>query len=97
MFHYVYFLVVGFAITNAVTFLHIGLPLRNLINDNIFGRLIRCHACFGFWVGFGMSFLYPLGFVFDNIYLNAISDGLFLSGFNFMIWALLCFLGANKL
>lgn len=64
------------------------------------GRLVRCHACSGFWVGMGIS-LWQCGFVSEffigGMLEIAILDGFLLSGFNFCLWILLKKLGAEEL
>ncbi|MCP4598999.1 MAG: DUF1360 domain-containing protein [Proteobacteria bacterium] len=114
------FFVAGFAITNAVVFLHIGHCFRRLVSglsdENFYskaeaslsgfrqiylGRLVRCHACFGFWIGVALSVL--LGGIaahqvdLSHWWLGSILDGAMLSGFNFAVWILLKKLGAEEL
>ncbi len=118
------FLFIGFAITNAVVFLHIGHGVRRLVSgltDEEFllrldysspapltgfrqiylGRLIRCHACMGFWVGLLLSL--GLGGIFQRYVdvfplLSAFfADGFLLSAFNFVLWVVLSRWGAKEL
>ena len=119
-----FFLLVGFSITNAVVFLHVFHWLRHLasgMTDREFhiavelkrgqrlegfrnaylGRMVRCHACMGFWVGLLLSILYS-GFVcryldFLSLYDSVIADGFLLSGFNFCVWVMLRKFGAESL
>lgn len=65
------------------------------------GRLVRCHACMGFWVGAFLSAVCG-GFIneymeFGFPYSQHVADGLFLSGTNFMVWVALRKLGAEEL
>jgi len=65
------------------------------------GRLVRCHACMGFWVGLLLSVLYK-GFIcryldFLSVYDTVIADGFLLSGFNFCVWVVLRKLEAESL
>ena len=114
------FLSCGFAITNAVVFLHAFHWWRKLssgLADSEFeflaaqghlrgwraqyiGRLVRCHACTGFWVGAFLSLICG-GFIIDYVDIPDISgvigDGLVLSGFNFVLWVVLRKLGVEDL
>jgi hypothetical protein len=64
------------------------------------GRLVRCHSCFGFWVGVSLSFFFGS---FINRYMvlsfpsDVIADGFLLSGFNFVAWLVLKNMGAERL
>jgi hypothetical protein len=65
------------------------------------GRLVRCHACMGFWIGVVLSILYG-GFITKYmssglIWIDVICDGFLLSGFNFFIWLVFRKLGAEEL
>ena len=65
------------------------------------GRLFRCHACMGFWVGLVMSICFG-GFVcrywlVDNVFILACLDAFLLSGFNFIVWVVLRRLGSEEL
>lgn len=116
----VVFLVVGFAITNTLVFLHVFHWFRVLVSgttdlqfeviahrgelsgfrQKYLGRLIRCHACMGFWLGVSLSLMHG-GFI--NRYMDlffpadVLGDGFMLSGFNFCLWAVLRKLGVEEL
>lgn len=65
------------------------------------GRLVRCHACTGFWVG-GLLSLSHGGFIVDYIealpgWEGAIADGFLVSGGNFVLWVFLRHLGAEEM
>jgi hypothetical protein len=64
------------------------------------GRLVRCHACLGFWVGGFLSVLFQ-GFISEYMEVSfagsVILDGFLLSGFNFVLWVVLRKLGAGEL
>jgi hypothetical protein len=63
------------------------------------GRLIRCHACTGFWVGIFLSLLHE-GFIHNRIanhWTGILFDGFLLSAFNFVFWIALRRLGAEEL
>jgi hypothetical protein len=68
--------------------------------NGFLGRLIRCHACMGFWVGVSLSLGYG-GFISKYMDLSSltdvIGDGLLLSGSNFVAWVVLRKLGAEEL
>lgn len=115
------FLLVGFAITNMLVFLHVGHWFRKLVSgltDTEFftmmcnptprlttfrhvwlGRLVRCHACMGFWVGLGMSLVCGPNAYFcvdcGLYYADAVGDGLLVSGSNFIVWLVCRKLGAE--
>ena len=61
--------------------------------QQVLGRWIHCHACMGFWVGCGVSFLYGsvlseiLGPI--NLWVDTVADGFLASGCSFMIWSVL--------
>ena len=65
------------------------------------GRLVRCHACMGFWIGVGISAWW--GGLSDEYlqFLGVIgtlaADGLLLSGACFGIWVVLRRLGAGSM
>jgi len=125
------FLLIGFSVTNALTFLHVFLWFRTLVsgvsdkkfehivsrdNDDTvpysvlkrftlfryeyLGRLVRCHACMGFWVGVCLSLLQG-GFITEYMQcaydLFFLWDGFLLSGSNFFIWLIARKLGAEEL
>jgi len=64
------------------------------------GRLVRCHACVGFWIG---VFLSLISGSFINEYMSlsfpidVVADGLLMSGFNFVVWVILKRHGATEL
>lgn len=113
-------LLIGFSITNAVVFLHVGhwfrrlvsglrdREFRNLIKQGslsgfrraVLGRLVRCHACSGFWIG---TFLYMVistpivESMMSNIFIGAVMYGMMQSGFNFVLWVILRRLGAEEM
>lgn len=67
--------------------------------QSVLGRLVHCHACMGFWVGFGLS-MGGFGPFWDANILEwsvAIMDGFLVSAFNFILWVVLRKLGADKL
>lgn len=70
------------------------------VREAYLGRLMRCHACMGFWVGVSLSALYG-GFITEYMVLSfpadVIGDGLLLSFFNFLLWVVLRKLGAEDL
>lgn len=68
------------------------------VRQSVLGRLVRCHACFGFWVGFGLS-MGGLGPFWDvNMEtLMAIANGFLASAFNFILWVILKKLGVEEL
>ncbi len=118
------FLSVGFAITNALAFLHVGRGFRRVVSgisdddfllrleymspgplmgfrQSFLGKLVRCHACLGFWIGAILSLLL---WGVTTEYLEApskpvcaIADGFLLSGFNFVLWVCLKKLGVEEL
>lgn len=55
------------------------------------GRLIRCPACIGFWVGLTMSYYF-----YENLIL-AVQEGFWALGINYIAWALLVKIGAKLL
>ena len=64
------------------------------------GRLVRCHACMGFWVGVSLSLIGwgPISEYMDLLFpLDVIGDGFLLSGSNFFAWLVLRKLGAEEL
>lgn len=72
----------------------------NRFRNAYLGRLVRCHACMGFWIGSFLSLLYG-GFIIDYvdvpIIVGIIGDGFFASIFNFFAWLILRKLGAEEL
>jgi len=69
--------------------------------EEYLGRLVRCHACMGFWVGCFLSW-YCGGFIDEYMTIRAIpdaiiADGLMLSFFNFFTWLIFRKLGAEEL
>lgn len=64
------------------------------------GRLVRCHACLGFWVGVSLS-LIGLGSISEYVDLSfpldVVGDGFLVSGTNFFVWLVLRRLGAEEL
>ena len=114
------FVMVGFAITNSLVFLHIFEWFRRVVSGmsdagfntlvhhkavsgfrlGFLGRLVRCHACMGFWVGFCLS-LYFGGFIPRYMEIaypyDVLADSFFLSGTNFVLWIILRKLGAAEL
>lgn len=76
---------------------HLGDYLEGF-RQRVLGRLVHCHACLGFWVGFGLSAggLGPF-WAGDLWWLAAIMDGFFVSSVNFILWVTLRKLGADKL
>lgn len=68
--------------------------------ERFFGKLVRCHACMGFWVGAFLSW-YGGGCIsryVDNLSQidTIVADGFMLSGANFIIWLVLRKLGAEE-
>jgi len=118
--NFIFFILIGFAITNAFVFLHVFHWFRELISGlsdfdfyhlaqkeelvgfrhAYLGRLVRCHACFGFWVGAFLSF-FSNGVINKYIdiplCLSVIGDGLILSACCFVLWLMLKNLGAEDL
>lgn len=115
------YLVMGFALTNAAAFLHIGHRFRKAVSglsddqfrvlahnklldgfrQEMLGRLVRCHACAGFWIGSLLSLLHG-GFIVEYMRVNStveqvVGDGLLLSGSNFILWVLLRWFKAEEL
>ena len=104
-----------FGLTNAITFLHIGKPIREFfsgVSDDDFyerarcvsgkglqtwrhafiGRLFRCHACMGFWVGIPLALFFQKADIFVieyDVIASAICASLSASAVNFIIWALI--------
>jgi len=64
------------------------------------GRLVRCHACMGFWIGVSLSAGYG-GFISGYMDLpflhDVVWDGFLLSLSNFILWLVLRRLGAEEL
>jgi hypothetical protein len=64
------------------------------------GRLVRCHACAGFWVGVSLS-LIGAGSISEymdlSFPLDVVGDGFLLSVSNFGFWLVLRRLGAEEL
>lgn len=65
------------------------------------GRLVRCHACTGFWVGVLLSWVYG-GFIVAYVgslsrFESMVADGFLLSGFSLAAWVILRRLGAEEL
>jgi hypothetical protein len=68
---------------------------------SFFGRLLRCHACLGFWVG---VFLYSFNgnpiveeMVVHGPIVEAVCSGFLQLGFNSFAWLILMRLGAEEL
>ena len=65
------------------------------------GRLVRCHACMGFWVGASLSLVYgsPIMMIDGQLgkWEGVVGDGLLLSGFNFILWVILSKMGAKDI
>jgi len=68
--------------------------------QKVLGRLFRCHACTGFWVGGFLSASLG-GFISEYVELSftfdVVGSGLLLSCTNFIIWVVLRKLGAEEL
>ena len=110
------FLAIGFSITNTVAYLHVFHWLRYAISGvsdvefemlktpgfrkRFIGRLVRCHACLGFWIGILLSFGYG-GFINEYMDLTypvtMVCDGFLLAGNNFFLWLVARRLGAEEL
>jgi len=72
----------------------------NGFRNGYVGRLVRCHACTGFWLGVSLSLVYG-GFISRYMDLSfpgdVLADGFMLSGSNFCVWVVLRKLGAEEL
>jgi hypothetical protein len=71
------------------------------IRIGFFGRLFRCHACMGFWVG---VFLYSFNgnpiveeMILHGPIFESVSFGFLQLGFNSFVWLILRRLGAEEL
>jgi hypothetical protein len=67
-------------------------PTLKRFRIQFFGRMFRCHACMGFWVGsiFALSYYHsPL--------IESVLHGFALSAANFILWVILVKLGAKTL
>jgi hypothetical protein len=71
------------------------------VRQTALGRLVRCHACAGFWIGVSLSFLVG-GFIPE--YMETVNeivalslDGFLLSGFNLFAWLIFRKLGVEEL
>lgn len=76
-----------------------GKRLRGFRQEYL-GRLVRCHACTGFWVGVSLS-LFHGSFISEYMVLpfpaDVMGDGIVLSCFSFCLWVVLRKLGAEEL
>ena len=69
-----------------------GSKLLKGFREEYLGRVVRCHACMGFWVGVFLSVSFGgviSKYVIMCEFLSYVFDGFSLSGFNFLIWVLL--------
>ena len=67
---------------------------------SVIGRMFRCHACMGFWVGIPLAVLHwgvPPYCPDPALIKISICSSLSASAFNFIVWTVLVKLGADKL
>ena len=57
------------------------------------GKMLSCPQCLGFWVGFGVAFLWPLGLPLEEEWMCFVAQGAISSGVCLLLSGMLLWFG----
>ena len=96
MLHLLYFLLACWGVTAIVTMSTVFSPVRRFVAARVWhklGELISCPQCTGFWVGLGLSAVFPAPDIILWRPLEVFAQAAISSGVCTLLAALLFFLG----